>query len=69
MFSDMLGVQRTSVTLAAAPLQKVEQSDTGVVNIHLLEQSSCECYAAVRRSYDRTRVDFTNARRRQLVSH
>lgn len=58
MFSDLLGVQRTSVTLAAASLQKVgairyRRGHIQILNIHLLEQSSCECYGAVRRSYDR----------------
>jgi hypothetical protein len=58
MFSDMLGVQRTSITLAAASLKNVgaikyRRGHIQILNIHLLEQSSCECRRAVRRSYDR----------------
>jgi CRP-like cAMP-binding protein len=56
--SDMLGVQRTSATIAAASLQKVgairyRRGRIHILDTHLLEQSSCECYSAVRRSYDR----------------
>jgi CRP-like cAMP-binding protein len=58
ILSDMLGVQRTSVTLAAASLQKVGAIKYRRGHIHILEierlrNSSCECYAAVRRSFDR----------------
>ena len=57
-FSEMLGVQRTSVTLAAAFLQKAgairyRRGHIHILDIELLKASSCECYAALRRSYDR----------------
>ena len=56
IFSDMLGVQRSSVTLAAASLQKAgaisyKRGHIHIVDIDLLTESSCECYEAVRRSY------------------
>jgi CRP-like cAMP-binding protein len=58
MFSDMLGVQRTSVTLAAASLQKAgviryRRGHVQILDVHLLERSSCECYGALKRSYNR----------------
>ena len=58
IFSDMLGVQRSSVTLAAASLQKAgaisyKRGHIHIVDIDLLTESSCECYEAVRRSYGR----------------
>ena len=58
ILSNMLGVQRSSVTVAAASLQKVgairyRRGHIQILDIELLRESSCECYAAVRRSYDR----------------
>jgi Crp-like helix-turn-helix domain len=58
MFSDMLGVQRTSVTLAAASLQDIgairyRRGHIHILSTDVLKQSACECYGAVRRSYDR----------------
>jgi Mn-dependent DtxR family transcriptional regulator len=50
MFSDMLGVQRTSVTLAAASLQNF-----GAIR-YRRGHISCECYGAVRRTYDHVRA-------------
>jgi Mn-dependent DtxR family transcriptional regulator len=57
-FSEMLGVRRTSVTLTAASLQKAgairyRRGHIHILDIELLKASSCECYEAVRRSYDR----------------
>jgi hypothetical protein len=57
IFSDMLGVQRTSVTAAAASLQKAgaisyRRGHIYILDIGRLRESSCECYGAVIRSYD-----------------
>jgi cAMP-binding proteins - catabolite gene activator and regulatory subunit of cAMP-dependent protein kinases len=56
--SQMLGVQRSSVTLVARKLQ-----ESGLINyrrgrIHILDvealrESSCECYAAINRQFHR----------------
>ncbi len=56
--ADMLGVQRTTVTAVARALQAAGliQYRRGVVDIldrAGLEAIACECYAAVRRTYDR----------------
>jgi CRP-like cAMP-binding protein len=56
--ADMLGVQRTTVTAVARALQAsgLIQYRRGVVDIldrPGLEAISCECYDAVRRTYDR----------------
>jgi len=58
IFSDMLGVQRSSVTLAATSLQKAgairyRRGHIHVLDVDLLLESSCECYSALRRAYDR----------------
>jgi CRP-like cAMP-binding protein len=55
--SEMLGVQRTSVTLAAASLQEVgaikyRRGHIHILDIERLRDSACECYRAVRRSFD-----------------
>jgi CRP-like cAMP-binding protein len=58
LIADMLGVRREGVTEAAQKLQ-----DAGLIHYsrgritlldrHELEQRSCECYAAVKKEYDR----------------
>lgn len=58
IFSDMLGVQRSSVTLAATSLQKAgairyRRGHIHISDVGLLMKLSCECYAALRRAYDR----------------
>ena len=59
IFSDMLGVQRSSVTLAATSLQKAgairyRRGHIHISDVDLLMESSCECYSALRRAYDLT---------------
>ena len=57
IFSDMLGVQRSSVTVAAASLQKTgairyRRGHIHISDVGLLMKSSCECYGTLRRAYD-----------------
>jgi CRP-like cAMP-binding protein len=54
--SDMLGVRRPSVTVAARSLQKAglieyERGSIRVVDRRGLEESSCECYRAIQKEY------------------
>lgn len=56
--ADMLGVQRTTVTAVARSLQErgIIRYRRGVVDIlsrEGLEATSCECYATVRKTYER----------------
>lgn len=55
--ADMLGVQRTTVTAVARGLQakgliRYRRGVVDVIDRPGLEQTACECYAAVRRVYD-----------------
>jgi hypothetical protein len=54
----MLGVRRTSITLAAQLLKRRKLIDytrghVTVLDRHGLEMLSCECYAVSRREFDR----------------
>lgn len=56
--AEMLGVRRPSVSIAAKTLQdagciRYSRGRVEVLDRHALEQVSCECYAVVRRQYDR----------------
>jgi CRP-like cAMP-binding protein len=56
--SQMLGVQRSSVSLVANTLQKAglisfRRGHIRIVDVPGLLESSCECYAAVKAHYDR----------------
>jgi CRP-like cAMP-binding protein len=58
LLSEMIGVRRTSVSLAAASLQRAcviryTRGRIQILDIERLKQSSCECYEAVRDHYDR----------------
>jgi CRP-like cAMP-binding protein len=58
LIANMLGVRREGVTDAAMKLQKAGliQYTRGrilVLDRHALEQRSCECYAVVKKEYDR----------------
>lgn len=58
LIANMLGVRREGVTEAALKLQKLGLIDYArghitVVDRPGLEQRSCECYAVVKREYDR----------------
>jgi CRP-like cAMP-binding protein len=58
LLADMLGVSRPSVSVAARTLQnagliRYRRGSITVLDRKALEEASCECYAAVRREYDR----------------
>jgi CRP-like cAMP-binding protein len=58
LLSEMIAVRRTSISAAAAPLQSAgvisyRRGHIQIVDIERLNQSSCECYAAVKDHYDR----------------
>jgi len=68
--ADMLGVRREGVTGAALKLQKAgliqyRRGRIAVLDRAGLEDRSCECYAVVRRAYDRL---FRDAGSRRLAS-
>jgi CRP-like cAMP-binding protein len=54
--AEMLGVRRTSVTLAAKTLQeagliKYNRGQIQILDLHGLQESTCECYEAVKHHY------------------
>jgi CRP-like cAMP-binding protein len=56
--ADMLGVQRSAVTIAAGSMQKRKliryvRGDIRILDRHGLESASCECYDAVINDYAR----------------
>jgi len=56
--ADMLGVQRTTVTAVARSLQdkgaiRYRRGVVDIVDRAVLEQLACECYDAIRRTYER----------------
>lgn len=58
LIADMLGVRRESVTEAAGKMQKAglihySRGHISVLDRHRLEAHACECYAVVKREYDR----------------
>jgi hypothetical protein len=58
LISNMLGVRREGVTAAAQQLQKLglilcTRGHIAVLDRRGLEQRACECYAVVRREYER----------------
>jgi CRP-like cAMP-binding protein len=64
LISNMLGVRREGVTEAALKLQRAEiirysRGRISVLDRTGLEQRSCECYAVVRKEYDRLLPDIT----------
>ena len=57
-FSQMLGVQRTSVSGIANNLQKLglieySRGRVRITNLQGLRKEACECYATVKSHYDR----------------
>ena len=55
-FAEMLGVQRSSVTVAAGILQqagmiKYTRGKIQLINIDRLQDASCECYESVKGHY------------------
>ena len=62
LIANMLGVRREGVTEAALKLQKVgliryARGHISVLDRAGLEQRTCECYAVVKKEYDRLRPD------------
>lgn len=62
LISNMLGVRREGVTEAASKLRKAgvieySRGRISVLNREGLEQRSCECYAVVKKEYDRLLPD------------
>jgi hypothetical protein len=56
--AQMLGVRRTSVSVVAGTLQKAgfirySRGNIRLLNIAQLQEGACECYATVKRHYDR----------------
>ena len=66
LIANMLGVRREGVTEAAQRLQaagliRYARGHISVLNRHGLEQRSCECYAVVKKEYDRLLPRCTNS--------
>jgi CRP-like cAMP-binding protein len=62
LIANMLGVRREGVTAAATQLQKAgliryQRGHISVVDRAGLERRSCECYAVVKKEYDRLLPD------------
>ena len=62
LIANMLGVRREGVTEAAGALQRAgligyQRGHITVLDRHGLEQRTCECYAVVKREYDRLLPD------------
>ena len=58
LLAQMLGVRRTSVSVVAGTLQKAgfirySRGNIRLLNIAQLQEGACECYATVKRHYDR----------------
>jgi CRP-like cAMP-binding protein len=69
----MLGVQRSSVSLAAAKLKKrklirYNRGQVTILDRAGLEKTSCECYATAKREFDRLLGDPLGARKSQSAS-
>jgi Mn-dependent DtxR family transcriptional regulator len=63
LIANMLGVRREGVTEAAGRLQRAGLISYSRGKIHVLdraglEQRSCECYAVVKKEYDRLLPDL-----------
>jgi hypothetical protein len=72
----MLGVRRTSITLTASQLKrqnliKYSRGHVKVVDRSGLERSSCECYRASKREFDRLlgQPDVSDHRQQPLLMH
>jgi Mn-dependent DtxR family transcriptional regulator len=63
LLSTILGVRRASISEAAGRLQKdglirYERGHMTVLDRPTLEQRACECYAVVKKEYDRLLPDI-----------
>ena len=73
VFSLMLGVRRSSVTVAAGRLSDAELIEyrRGLIRIldrTGLEKRSCECYRAIRHEYETLAVRGRETRRQDLIA-
>jgi CRP-like cAMP-binding protein len=62
LLGQMLGTRRASVTLAAGVLQKAgfieyRRGEVEIINRPKLEETSCECYEAIRRQIEKWRLE------------
>ena len=74
LIADMLGVRRESVTAAAAKLHEAglihySRGHITVPDRHLLEAQACECYAVVKREYERLLPEYRQAGITQVLGH
>ena len=72
--ADMLGVQRSAVTIAAGALQQrglihYSRGDIQVLSRHGLEEAACECYAVVIDTYKQVLTPATGAAARLIHDH
>jgi CRP-like cAMP-binding protein len=68
LIASMLGVRRESVTEAAGKLQRAglihySRGRIAVLDRHKLEAQACECYAVVKREYDRLLREYWDQRK------
>jgi Mn-dependent DtxR family transcriptional regulator len=66
LIARMLGVRRESVTTVTGKLQKAglidcSRAHIAVLDRHRLEARVCECYAVVKREYERLRPECRHA--------
>ena len=74
LIANMLGVRREGVTEAAGKLQRAglitySRGRIVVLDRPRLEQTVCECYAVVKKEFDRLLTEIPNAESHQVVEH
>ncbi len=74
LIANMLGVRREGVTEAAGNLQRAglisySRGRIAVLDRPGLEQSVCECYAVVKKEFDRLLIDIPHDNAHQVIGH